>query len=487
MNDVRNASPASLRRVGLAGTTLALALACNLTPGSTNSDTNDTGNATDDPTGSGNTDTPTGGGPESVTIYDIQKGEVADMTIVDLKDVVVTSPVYTSADGEGNFFISEKDGGEYSGIQVYVYSDVTGELESEGKLPAVGDVLQLRAQYKEFFDYSELTLQAVGDLTITGSGPVPPASTVAAADIATGGPKAENYEGCLVQVENATVTAPVVMYGQFTVDDSLVVDDLFFVPDPGPKPPEGQVFSKLIGQLTYNFEEFKLAPRSCADYEGWDGCDTPDPTTDTNPMCGPGGDVTIFQIQQDEICLQEQVTISGAVVTSGFTFKKDGFFIQDPAGGEYSGIFVFVGADNPNGVAVAPGDIVTVTGAYDEFYGASQIEVAAAADVVVTGAGSLPAPAVVAPADIATGGPKAEAYEGVLVQVEDVTVAANDLGFGEFSVDAELRVDDLFFAMADWPLPDPGAQYTAIAGPLAYTFDTTKIAPRDAADLTPAP
>lgn len=485
MNDVRKPTPALLR-VGLASAlACSLTLACNLTPGQTQgSSADETGDGTAD-TGAETIDTPTGGGPVSVTIYDIQKGMVADKSVVELKDVVVTSPVFTSADGEGNFFIAEKDGGEYSGIQVYVYSDVTGELEAEGKLPAVGDVLEVRAMYQEFFEYSELTLQSAADLTITGSGSPPAPSTVAAADVATGGPKAENYEGCLVQIENAEVTAPVVMYGQFTVDGSLVVDDLFFVPDPGPKPPMGQTFTKLIGQLTYNFEEFKLAPRSCDDFQGWDGCSTPDPTTDTNPMCSPGGDATIFQLQQDEICTQEVVTVTGAVVTSGLTFKKDGFFIQDPAGGEYSGIFVFIGENNPNGVVINPGDVVTVTGAFDEFYGASQIEVTAAADIQVTGTGTVPAPEVVTPADITTGGPKAEAYEGVLVQVDNVTVAANDLGFGEFSVDDMLRVDDLFFAMADWPLPNPGDQFASIVGPLAYTFDTTKIAPRTAADLTP--
>ena len=47
--------------------------------------------------------------------------------------------------------------------------------------------------------------------------------------------------------------------------------------------------------------------------------------------------------------------------------------------------------------------------------------------------------------------------------------------------------DDLFFAMADWTIPPPGTAYTSIAGPLAFTFDNTKIAPRTADDIQPAP
>jgi hypothetical protein len=492
MNDVRQPLPgrraACRSPFARASASLGLALLAGcgaLTPQDDETGDGDgTSPATsNDPTDPGPT---TGGGLATVTIYDIQQGKVPDPTLVQLKDVVVTSPVFFDKNDNGNFFIAEQDGGEYSGIQVYVYADVAAELDSEGKLPAVGDKIDITANYKEFYDYSELELQNAADLTITGAGEVPAPSSVQAADIATGGAKAENYEGCLVQIEGAKVTKPVEMYGEFEVDGALKVDDLFFLPNPGPKPPQDTEFTALVGQVTYSFEEFKLAPRSCADYGGWDGCTTPDPT-DTNPMCDPGGEVTIFQIRQGEVCVGEPVTVTGAVVTSGLTFKQDGFYVQDPAGGEFSGIFVYIGADNPLGISVAPGDTVDLAGTYDEFYAASQIEIADAAGVAVTGAGTIPDPVVVPPADITTGGPKAEAYEGVLVRVEGVTVAANDLGFGEFSVDDMLRVDDLFFAMADWPLPNPGDMFDAIVGPLAFSFDTTKIAPRSADDLQAAP
>ena len=485
MNDVR--TPLSLRRLVVASLAFALAPACgSLTPG--NPDEIPDTDPTNDTAGTDPTEgTPTGGGPiDDATIYDLQQSKVPDKTVVHLKNVVVTSPVFMSKKMEANFFIAEMDGGEYSGIQVYVYADVTAELDADDKLPQVGDILDIRGQYQEFFDYSEFTLQSAGDLVITGAGAAATPTTVKAADVATGGAKAENFEGCLVQIENAEVTAPVVEFGQFTVDGTLLVDDQFFVPTPGPKPPMGTKFTKLIGLLTYNFEEFKLIPRTCDDYQGWADCMVVDPTTDTNPDCmADSGEYTIFQLQMDQVCPgTEMVTVSGAVVTSGLTFKNDGFFIQDPMGGEYSGIYVFLGADNPNMITANPGDIVTVTGSFDEFYGSSQLE---ATDVQVTGSTTLPAPAVVAAADITTGGPKAEAYESVIVQVEDVTVVANDLGFGEWSVDSDLRVDDLFFAIPDWTIPDPGAKYDAIAGPLVFSFDTTKIAPRTADDLQPAP
>lgn len=487
MNDVRT-TLLPLRRLVVASLALALAPACGLTPSNTNGDDTDGGNDSADSEDTTNLPTGDDGGSlESVTIYDLQQNKVPDKTLVGLKNVVVTSPIYMSKKNEANFFIAEMGGGEYSGIQVYVYADVTGELDADDNLPQPGDILDIRGVYQEFFDYSELTLQSAGDLTITGAGPVPAPTTVKAADIATGGPKAENFEGCLVQLENAEVTAPVVEFGQFTVDGSLLVDDQFFVPNyPSPDPPKGTKFTKLIGLLTYNFEEFKLIPRTCEDFQGWDGCSMVEDPTGTNPGCTKdAGEYTIYQLQQDTVCLNTPgITVTGAVVTTGLTFKKDGFYIQDPMGGEYSGMFVYLGNNNPNMVAVKPGDIVTINGTFDEYFDASQLK---NVEVEVTGTTDVPAPAVVDTADIATGGPKAEAYEGVLVQVNDVTVVADDLESNEWSVDDNLRIDDQFFVIADWVIPPPGTKYDSIAGPLEYSFENHKIAPRNADDLKPAP
>ena len=90
-----------------------------------------------------------------------------------------------------------------------------------------------------------------------------------------------------------------------------------------------------------------------------------------------------------------------------------------------------------------------------------------------------PAPAVVSPDDIATGGPKAENYESVLVSVEDVTVTNADLGFGEFEVGGSLRVDDFFLKESGMvPTPAQGLELDAVIGPLLYSFDDFKVVPR---------
>lgn len=470
---------------------------CNaLSPGDTTSDSSDPtagGTATD----TGNTPTEAMGIPD-VTIYDIQQGKVTDKTVVELKNVIVTSPIFYDKKLNGNFFISELGGGPFSGIQVYVYADVIAQLEAEGNLPAVGDTLDLRVLYSEFFEYSETTLSNVVDLTITGTGKLPTPDTVAAADIATGGAKAEDYEGCLVQIANAKVTAPVVMFGEFEVDGALKVDDLFFVPTPGPTPPVDTTFTSLVGQVIYSFEEFKLAPRTCADYQGYDGCTDPvdtdtgnttaDPTTDTG---GPAVQVTIYDIQKGTVPDKSGVLVKDVVVSSPVFYDKNmnaNFFLTEAAGGEYSGIQVYVYAD----VAVAleaanmmpkQGDKLDIEGLYSEFFDYSEITLTDATNLMITGAGTLPAPSVVLPAEVTTGGAKAENYEGCLVSVENVTVTAPPVMFGEFTVTGGLIVDDLFFAPNPGPKPAMDDVFASITGLMTYSFEVFKLEPRTADDL----
>ena len=459
----------------------------NLTPQTTDTNADESGTAGESGSGSEG-ETPTGGGIENVTVFELQKGEVPEETLASLKGVVVTSPIFYDKNSNGNFFIAEAAGGAFSGIQVYAYADVMAELDAEGKLPAVGDVIDIRALYKEFFDYSELTLSAAGDITITGAGSVPPPATVKAADITTGGALAEDYEGCLVQIEGAKVTKPVEMYGEFEVDGALQVDDLFFLPNPGPQPPTDTTFTKLVGQVTYSFEEFKLAPRSCADYQGWDCTEPVDPTDTTT---GANVAATIYEIQMGMHPDKTYVDVKDVVVTSPFFKDKKGngnFFIAEAAGGEYSGIQVYVYADvtlELEGADKVPklGDVLTISGQYSEFFEYSELTLSNPDNLTITGAGTVPDPAVVAPADIATGGAKAEAYEGVLVKVEDVTVTAPVVEFGEFTVTGGLVVDDLFFVPEPGPSPAMDQVYASITGLLAYSFEVFKLSPRSLDDL----
>ncbi len=186
---------------------------------------------------------------------------------------------------------------------------------------------------------------------------------------------------------------------------------------------------------------------------------------------------TVYEVRDGTFGAGTAVALEGSIVTA---VASNGFFMQvDPASAGYtgpdlSGIFVFTG-DAP---AVARGDVVDVTGPVADYFGQAQIE---ATEVSATGSAAEPAPVVVEPAEIATGGARAEALEGVLVRVETVTVGDPDLGFGEFSVDDGLRVDDTLYLVDPWP--GAGEMLSFVQGPLGYSYMNTKVLPRDALDV----
>ncbi len=194
----------------------------------------------------------------------------------------------------------------------------------------------------------------------------------------------------------------------------------------------------------------------------------------------------------DSPLLGQTVTIGG-IVTAEFWggSSNRNFYVQDEEA-PYCGVVVFEygGWDsfelhNSLGEVVeslAEGDSVVVTGVVDEYYG--KTEIVDVTEVIVYGpAGRTIEPLVVTPGQIMTGGTDAEAYEGVLVSVNNVTIDNNDLGYGEWSVSDgtnSVRVDD------NWEYyfwPELGQDLDAVTGVLDYAYSNTKIQPRLARDV----
>jgi hypothetical protein len=218
--------------------------------------------------------------------------------------------------------------------------------------------------------------------------------------------------------------------------------------------------------------------------------DPPIPEPDVEPLfanCSPpDGPRNIYDIQ-DPQCPDHfspeptgqpgvWVELSGVVVTAVF---GDTFFVQEPAGGPYSGLAVFAHGEPLS--ALVPGLIVNVSGYYAEFYGSTQIYLE---EFTIEGQTEEPEPyEVLHPSHVATDGPIAEMFEGVLVRVRDVVCVhtkpdcPND--WGEFMVTGDLRVDDMG---VDWDAR-LGDSFQAVTGPLHYTFSNHKIEPRTEEDL----
>jgi hypothetical protein len=157
-------------------------------------------------------------------------------------------------------------------------------------------------------------------------------------------------------------------------------------------------------------------------------------------------------------------------------------YIEDPAGGPYSGIYCFnpyaAGVYAVDVTGLLPGYTIEVTGTYVEYYELSEIQLQAVEliDATTTVVAATP----VDPADVATGGALLEPYEGVLVVVGPVTVTANDIGFGKFVVTDGLEIDDELYMLSSMPPLD--TVYTSITGVLTFTFSTVQLNPRRASD-----
>jgi hypothetical protein len=195
---------------------------------------------------------------------------------------------------------------------------------------------------------------------------------------------------------------------------------------------------------------------------------------------------TVYEIREGIVLEGAAVSLPPLMVTAT---SEVGFYVQhSPSeegypGAKLSGIYVY----DPNGM-VSPkrGDQVVLNGTVDLFY--DKWEVIKPTGAVVETTLTMPEPVVVSdPTTIATGGADAANYEGVLVQVENVTVLdASPLTdetapTNEFLVTGNLLVNDGFYWIE--PTPQVGLQFERITGVLNYGWSNSKLEPRDANDV----
>ncbi|HOX44263.1 MAG TPA: lamin tail domain-containing protein [Myxococcota bacterium] len=218
----------------------------------------------------------------------------------------------------------------------------------------------------------------------------------------------------------------------------------------------------------------------------------------------PNGSVTIMQIQDvnaaghpaedTEVCVQGVVVTTPAFTMSG----SPAFYVQDAAGGQFSGVVVW--AENLTlDAGVVQGATLAITGTINEYYDLT--ELVATQITVMAPPGALPAPAVVTPGEIMTGSATAEAYEGVLVRVQNVETMVtpfpgNDgVDHGDFQVANQADPSNLL--VVGWQFrypfscPTPcatdqravGQQFMSITGVMDYSFSNARLQPRYDEDI----
>lgn len=204
---------------------------------------------------------------------------------------------------------------------------------------------------------------------------------------------------------------------------------------------------------------------------------------------GMGDDIpigaTVFEVRMGGLEAGTYVEVADLVITSPIGTRPDGdamVFAQSPAGGKYSAI-TLVFDDASAAAELAIGTRVTVVGHVGERYVFTAIFVDPYG-VTLDGGATVPPPVVLQPADLEPGSDTAAAYESALVRVLNPEVEEPDSCIGEFTLDVGVGVDDLFLGAAA-PDPAAGDEFSAVTGPLRYTYNGFEIAPRTLADVEP--
>lgn len=171
------------------------------------------------------------------------------------------------------------------------------------------------------------------------------------------------------------------------------------------------------------------------------------------------------------------VTVEGIV--TAVNYKHGGFFLSEPAGGPFRGIYVKINVSN-----VKTGDKVILKGNVDEYYGMTCITDIKALSVLDSNR-PLPFANLVTSGQITTPD-QAEAYEGTLVKIQNSTYLSNQSNSIRFSINdgsgACLVSDNFILEKAVKYIS--GEVFTAFNGIVCYAFGEYTVNPRNKFDIT---
>jgi hypothetical protein len=228
------------------------------------------------------------------------------------------------------------------------------------------------------------------------------------------------------------------------------------------------------------------------------------PSADAGAVDAGGSDAaladdTLYEIQDDAMPVGTAVTVRGVVVVSvdSYGALQGGVHVQEPAGGAFSGMFVFV--DDTTSAGLVVGDLVDIEGGEkaefalsDDTTGRTLTEIvppnAGTITITKVGTGTVPAAPSLDPTALLASDAEAEKWESVLVRFDDMRVhqapaevTMSDPTLKEMTVTGPYLVSSGLTELADTIAVDDC--YVSIAGIIDYFFDF-KLMPRSAADLT---
>lgn len=190
----------------------------------------------------------------AVTVHDIQYTEDASGDSPLLGQIVtvtgiVTGYGYYSSGNSNRFFVSDPEGGAWSGVFCFNYDYIV----------SVGDEVEFTAEVDEYYGFTEL--KNLNNLEILSSGNELPAPVeVSTNDIAN----EEMYEGCLVKVSEVDVSDLPNNYGEWYVDDGsgeCQIDDSFSGYS-NPNISSSDVYYSIVGLVDYSYDNYGINPRT---------------------------------------------------------------------------------------------------------------------------------------------------------------------------------------------------------------------------------
>ena len=193
----------------------------------------------------GSTPPPPPPGIDTLSIYDIQFNNNSNGASNYEGSQVYTGGIVYVVRDDSSFNIASGSG-PWSGVYVY----------SNDYLLSVGDSITLTAEVDEYYELTEL--KSVNNLTVVSSGNTPITN-----NCSTGAASSEEFEGCLIGVNNANCNNDNAGFGEWIVNDGtgdVIIDDFFyaFVPNLNAN-------YNVKGVLTYSYGAFKLLPRNSGD------------------------------------------------------------------------------------------------------------------------------------------------------------------------------------------------------------------------------
>ena len=447
-------------------------------------------------TGDQNVVTEGGGGTTVETnIFKIMKGEVAKSKKVLIKGVVITA-VDNSGTYKGDIYVQDPKGGAHSAIKLYRPTRADGKKVTDLK---VGDMVNVEGIVKywhpkagEFKDNRCSKKKHIKELdsavvTFVKSGTAPTPAIVTAKDLKDC-TTADSYEHVLVTLKKvAVLTAEQKKdYFEITVSGGVQIGDDLAVTSSVKK----DSCHSFTGMVVY-FYAYRVHPRDKDDIKTDTGCpvtkvikikDIQDTTSASHPK------------KDDVVKVNGVVTAVDATVYNG-SYK--GFWIQDETDtGPYTGVYVYgYSWKSTDATAKIPavGDKLEVTATYTEYYDLTELD---NASFVKKGKVTTPiAPVKVSAKDVMTKGTKAEAYEGMLVEVNWDGTAFKEIAVGDVVADKskkqlgfkdansgliiEAKIHDFLKPTA----PKKGDKYKSIVGIMSYDFKERRLFPRSAADM----